>query len=282
MKKSKIGLYFILMMVLIVLIFSVYPLIFVPGIMSVGAEEKILGAHRGDSINHIENTIPSLKSAAEDPRYSFIEFDVRYTKDKVVVLHHDNSLLRLHGKLGEVSELTYPELLNLSDYHIPTYKEAIETVGGKKPLDIEIKSNGNLTEDLEIARYITEDLNKRGLLSQTMISSPSSDIIENLEKKTPNLKTGKVYWVTTSTMIRLDSFINEVCEESQRINTDYVILHASNIVNYEHLRENIPEGKKIMIWYFNDEVYIIDSDVDFYSRLAQINPFSRKKHVFKW
>jgi len=60
--------------------------------------------------------------------------------------------------------VTYEELLEVSNYHIPTYGETMDLVAGKKPLNIEIKSQGNLEDDKEIADYIIEDCRKKGIL----------------------------------------------------------------------------------------------------------------------
>ena len=69
----------------------------VPNIYAVSDDPLILGAHRGDSILYMENTFESIVSALEDPNYHFIEFDIQYTKDKVLVVFHDSSLTRLQS-----------------------------------------------------------------------------------------------------------------------------------------------------------------------------------------
>jgi glycerophosphoryl diester phosphodiesterase len=39
-----------------------------------------IGAHRGSSVQHLENTLAALKAAEADPGFAFVEFDVSTPK----------------------------------------------------------------------------------------------------------------------------------------------------------------------------------------------------------
>ncbi len=67
-------------------------------------------AHRGDSTFFPENTLPAFKSAAK-LGVDCIETDVHLTSDGVCVIWHDDTLKRLTGGTGLVSDKTYEELL---------------------------------------------------------------------------------------------------------------------------------------------------------------------------
>ncbi|RKX85581.1 MAG: glycerophosphodiester phosphodiesterase [Spirochaetes bacterium] len=69
-------------------------------------------AHRGDSAYFPENTIPAFKSAAE-LGVDCIETDVHLTSDGVCVIWHDDTLKRLTGGNGLVSDKSYKELLTM-------------------------------------------------------------------------------------------------------------------------------------------------------------------------
>jgi glycerophosphoryl diester phosphodiesterase len=129
----------------------------------------VLGAHRGSSVLYIENTLDAFVAALNDPKYDYIEFDVQYTKDKVLVVHHDLSLLRLQQKKVYLEDLTYDELLSVSKYPIPTYTEVMDLVNGSKPLNIEIKSQGNYVDDVEIAHFLVDDFESRGILNSVLL-----------------------------------------------------------------------------------------------------------------
>ena len=113
-------------------------------------------AHRGFFNNEEgipENSIPAFKKAI---RYGYaIELDVKLTKDKRLVVFHDDLLKRVCGVNKIIENLTYKELLkyNLFDtkYKIPLFSEVLELVKGKVPILIETKSlkfNGELENEL--------------------------------------------------------------------------------------------------------------------------------------
>jgi len=60
-------------------------------------------AHRGDHTTRrgrgaqIEDTLAALVAAAQRPDCDGVEFDVRLSADGVPILHHDESLERVHG-----------------------------------------------------------------------------------------------------------------------------------------------------------------------------------------
>lgn len=108
--------------------------------------DQIKFAHRGlhDAKNNIpENSMAAFKKAVESG-YG-IEMDIRETKDKKIVIFHDDSLKRMCNIDNEVNELTFDELqkftLQETNEKIPTFEEFLKLVNGKVPLLIEYKSN---------------------------------------------------------------------------------------------------------------------------------------------
>lgn len=67
-------------------------------------------AHRGASEYYPENTLRAFYAGLE-MRANGIETDIQRTRDGVLVLHHDDSLLRITGDDRPVSSCTYQELL---------------------------------------------------------------------------------------------------------------------------------------------------------------------------
>ncbi|NQW01065.1 MAG: glycerophosphoryl diester phosphodiesterase [Rhodospirillales bacterium] len=66
--------------------------------------------HRGAAASAPENTLVSLKTAAEQGA-RWVEFDVKLTADGTVILLHDDRLERTTDGRGNVSEMTYGEIL---------------------------------------------------------------------------------------------------------------------------------------------------------------------------
>ena len=69
-------------------------------------------AHRGDSAYFPENTLPAFISAAK-LEVDCIETDVHLTRDGVCVIWHDDTVERLTGIKGLVSDKTYKELMTV-------------------------------------------------------------------------------------------------------------------------------------------------------------------------
>lgn len=84
-------------------------------------------AHRGDSSNYRENTIPALRSAI-DAGADLVEVDVRVTRDGQVVLLHDTSLQRLWDLDCNIEDVDYALVKGLGSgqERIPLLSEALE------------------------------------------------------------------------------------------------------------------------------------------------------------
>jgi glycerophosphoryl diester phosphodiesterase len=99
-----------------------------------------LVAHRGVHENGlaIENTLKAFDLAVENKIWG-IEFDVRFTKDNVPVIHHDDSLERVFKKSElKISQLNYAELRSQLP-EIPSLSEMVHRYGGKIKLLVEVK-----------------------------------------------------------------------------------------------------------------------------------------------
>lgn len=117
------------------------------------SEEKLLPykykyfAHRGlyakdQSIP--ENSLAAFKKAAECG-YP-VELDVQFTKDRQLVVFHDDTLLRACGIDGRVDSLTYAEMCERcrlfgTEERIPLFSEVLSVMEGKIAAIVEIKSS---------------------------------------------------------------------------------------------------------------------------------------------
>lgn len=104
-------------------------------------------AHRGLHDDKIpENSYAAFESCIK-AGYA-IETDVRFTKDKKVILFHDDNLKRMTGKDKKVCDLTYDEISELklkdTDEKIPLFSDFLKFVNEKVPILIEIKYVGEI------------------------------------------------------------------------------------------------------------------------------------------
>ncbi len=106
-------------------------------------------AHRGwhNNKNLIENTLQSFQTALDHNLYG-IEFDVRWTKDLIPIVHHDDDLNRLWDTDYDIADLTYEEVHKLAPM-IPTLQKVIDEFGGKIHLLIELKEEPFLKIDYQ-------------------------------------------------------------------------------------------------------------------------------------
>jgi glycerophosphoryl diester phosphodiesterase len=231
-----------------------------PSIQDVSAHKLILGAHRGSSIDHIENSLEAINNALKDNKYKFIEFDVQYTKDKKVILFHDDTLLRLENRLDKIENLTYKELKEKISFNILTLEEAINIISNNKKINIEIKSSGDEKLDQELTNYVITYLKEKNILENIMISSISENIILYLNKEYPEIKLGKIYFKPISNYIPNEYFINNLYEEAEELGIDYLMFYCSNLNRYEELIRLKPKNKSLIFWYFNDEMFLVQKD----------------------
>lgn len=102
-------------------------------------------AHRG--LHNIKENIPENTIAAfhraKEHGYG-IELDIRFTKDKRIVVFHDDGLKRACGVKKNVNEFTFDELENFglfgTDHKIPLFSDVLKEIGGAVPMIVEFKS----------------------------------------------------------------------------------------------------------------------------------------------
>lgn len=99
--------------------------------------------HRGARGHAPENTLLSIETGIRLGA-DMIEFDVQVCQDELVVIH-DPRLERTTNGAGRVDHVQLDYLRSLdagSGQRIPTLREVLALVGGRVPLNVEIKSAG--------------------------------------------------------------------------------------------------------------------------------------------
>jgi len=228
-------------------------LVSVPEISAIDSQDYTFGAHRGASLDFTENTLESFESAVQNPLYRFIEFDIQLTSDGKRVVIHQNNILRIPKKFARVSTMNYSEVQETFEFYVPTYEEVIEIVK-EKPLQIDIKSSKNLTNDQELIDFLIVDLKERGV-TEYILSSTSEDIVKYTEETYPEVDTGRVFWVNRNSIFPSESAVINFYNSTV---ADYAFVHGHNIRNYDLLMEFKPEDKGLAFWYFTDEIYLMN------------------------
>ena len=106
-----------------------------------------------------ENSLPAFERAAQ-AGYG-MELDVQLSKDGQVVVFHDDTLDRVCGVHARVDEKTWAELQELrlcgTEYGIPLFSEVLQTVRGRGPLIVELKSGRRNRELCEKTYALLQD-----------------------------------------------------------------------------------------------------------------------------
>lgn len=145
-------------------------------------------AHRGifNNVDIPENSISAFNKAvlADIP----IELDVQLTKDNVLVVFHDDNLVRMTKKNNVLQEMYYDDIKNLrlldTKEKIPTLKEVLKLVNDKVLIDIEIKNTKKVKEVCDILITELDGYNNY------IIKSFSPKIVRYLKKNYNNLEVG--------------------------------------------------------------------------------------------
>jgi len=189
-------------------------------------------AHRGASAYEAENTLPSFKKAIK-MRADGAECDVRLTRDKKLVVIHDEAIDRTTSGKGKVKNHT---LNQLKKYGLPELKEVINLIKPKKfILFIEIKERGT---EKKIAETIREC--KAGDKVIVVSSFPESI------KKIKNMDKG----IRGSSGLIFAEWGIKPFKTAEAVKADWLIPHHSLLtrafVNSAH-----EKGLKILAWTVN-------------------------------
>jgi len=187
-------------------------------------KESYIIAHRGIHNNKTiyENTLESFKPAIKQKL--IIELDIRLTKDKQIIVFHDNNTKRITKQNKIVEENTYQELNNQDIIHIPLLSEVLKLVDGKVPLLIEIKPSNQAGELETILMKILKTYK-----GQYAIQSFSPKVLYWFKRNYPNILRGQ-----------LSSFLED--EHIKKISTSFRNYCATENFSYvapiEEIREN--------------------------------------------
>ncbi len=190
--------------------------------------------HRGAKGLVTENTIESFRKALEFG-VNAIEFDVRKTKDNVLIVIHDENLKRVWNKNLLVKNCELREIKEISNYKIPTLEEALEFIDKRvEKILIEIKELG--TENL-----IYETVKNFKLTNRAILISFLEETLVNLRKIDKKIDLGLIY-VKHKNPIDFIKFIN-----ANYLLPFYKFTHTKDI-------ENAHKNKiKLLTWTINNE-----------------------------
>ena len=181
-------------------------------------------AHRGASQYFPENTMTSFREGVKMGANG-IETDVQRTKDGVLVLFHDDTLMRVTGEEGSISDYTYEELQNfwvkkgdLQD-KIPTLEEFLQEFGGKELFfAIELKVDG-------LEKDVVDMLYQYGVDKKTIVTSFGFDRLCKVKEYDPLIHVGYLTKDVSDEVVQRThaAGIDELCPRASLVTAEQVV-----------------------------------------------------------
>lgn len=207
-------------------------------------------AHRGifDNETVAENSITAYKRCIE--KGCPIELDVRITKDRKVVVFHDDKLCRMTDIDGYVSNLTYDEikdvtLLKTTD-KIPLLEEVLALVNGQVPILIEVKNISGVTYEKELYDIL------KTYRGEFAIQSFSPMILEWFKLNAPSIKRGQLasYFKGEKGLSPISKFILKRLKLNKRSDPDFISYKLEDLPN-KYVRKQ--KGVPVLAWTITND-----------------------------
>jgi glycerophosphoryl diester phosphodiesterase len=185
-------------------------------------------AHRGVwGAGVPENSLAAFEQAI-DLGADMIEFDVRRTRDRELILFHDADLAG-----APVASLTRPEIEDLTGVLPPLLEEALELARGRIALDVELKEDGYVDE---VAVLLSGFAGSGGDL---IVTSFLDLVLARLTELTPQLSRGLVLKDSTERALERAN----ACGAT-------IVLPKMWLVNEASLAEISGAGLTVIVWDF--------------------------------
>lgn len=151
-------------------------------------------AHRGLAEEAPESTLSAFRLAVESG-VDGVEFDLHYTRDCNIVVHHDYYLGRTNDGDGLISDKTYDEIYALdagswfdnkyAGEKIPLFSEVLVLLKNRCKLEVQLAS---LTENF--INEVVDMIEQNKMLQQVEITSSFPHVLMKVRQYHPDIKIG--------------------------------------------------------------------------------------------
>jgi glycerophosphoryl diester phosphodiesterase len=154
---------------------------------------KIIG-HRGDPEHAPENTMMAFKKAIQ-AGVDGIELDVHQSRDRMLVVHHDETVMTPDGE-RPIAQLSWRQLKAIqvgAGERVPALTEVLRWAKRKGVwLNLELKGGPGRYPGMERAVYRL--LKTHGLLDRVLVSSFFYGMLQVLKRMDPGVSIGLLYY----------------------------------------------------------------------------------------
>ena len=210
----------------------------------------IIFAHRGASAHAPENTLAAFELALNLGAPA-IEFDVKLTSDRQVVIIHDQTLNRTTNGSGAVTKQPLAALRELdagswlsADFRgekIPTLDEVFETVGKKLLINVELTNYATPFDGLvhEVAALVK----KHGLQERVIFSSFFPTNLVVARQLLPSVSRGQLILEGNS------GWWQRVAANFMALDAEHPFITDVSAVSVERAHS---KGRRVHVWMVND------------------------------
>jgi len=208
-------------------------------------------AHRGFSGEAPENTLAAFRKAIEVGS-DMLELDVQFSKDKEVVVIHDEILERATNGQGQVADFTLKELKKLdagsrfgpqfSGERIPTLKEVLKITSDRILVNIEKNPSQGQYAIIELVDRALREVKITEMLNQVIFSSFNPIALERIKTREPRAWVALLYhkdWNSLREITAGESF--------------FILNLRRNFLTKEKITKIHQQGMKV-------NVYTVDSE----------------------
>ena len=199
--------------------------------------------HRGTKISAPENTLSAVRHAIAEGA-DFAEIDVQTTADGVVVLLHDDDLMRVASIRRRLRDITYAELKDIdvgswfapefSSERIPTLQEAIDLARGRIKLNIELKYTW---PDPTLSEKVVNIIRRNAFSADCVVSSLNIQALTAIKQISPELITGFIVF--------------KVAGDLARMEVDFMSINTARATP-RLVRQLHRHGRFVHVWTVND------------------------------
>lgn len=231
-------------------------------------DKPLIIAHRGASASAPENTFAAFRRAINDEADG-IEFDVRFSSDKIPVVFHDATLRRLAKIKNRVADLTAEELSRVdvgswlnkafperadgrfSAETIPALANLLEFLSDYQGL-IYIELKGRDSTMPALAEAVGDLIKRTNLLPNIIVKSFKLEAVKIAKQLLPKVRTAALFEPKVLTILRKKK---RILEEAEKYHADEISIHYS-LATEKFVRRAREAGFSTVIWTADNPVWV--------------------------
>jgi len=205
-------------------------------------------AHRGAAAEAPENTLAAFRLAGTQ-RTDYVEFDVQESADGVVVVMHDNDLMKVGGSALKVWDSTAEQLRavdigsgfdpRFNSERVPTLEETLAACKGVSRLDIELKDYGHAQR---LEERVIELVETAGMQGDIITMSLSRGMVANMKRLRPGWTSGLL--------------TAKAVGDLTGVSADFLAVEKS-MATRRFIRQAHRAGKPVYVWTVDDPAKMV-------------------------